>query len=535
MPSGGLMQLASYGSEDLYLTGNPQVTFFKLVYQRHTNFAYEWIPQYFDPQSSFSTTSNTQMNVPLKRDGDLIRDVALVIDFPDIYSSMNENFKWIEHVGEILVHYADFIIAGQRISRSYGQWLNIWNELITPSSHKQSYNELVGNVPEITNPLIYYGDRGTTTIPTVRKRRLRIPLSFWFTENPGLAIPLISLQYVEARIFIEFRQLNDLFTVGTPPISPENLFDEPLLISGSNHGSLRTQFLEEGYGPETLFWKFVNGQTTPNGQWNQNVYLDVKYVYLDSNERKLFASASHEYLITQPERLVFTGLNGGNNREQIDFYHPVKEMIWVFQRDDVSVRNQWTNYTTLPNDKDFPKLIELVNAKLTAETLGFTPNDISNVLLPSGMTVDQFIDFFNCTDTSQLSSTNISAFDQYVNIFYFGKFIFNQHDRQADKSHYYYAYQEPYNSHTFAPGVNKQIYMMSFSENPEMAQPSGTANFSRFNKAEFQFTLKNRNPTASSTEENCPATLEEYNLYFYVRNYNVLRFLNGIAGLVFAN
>jgi hypothetical protein len=99
MPSGGLMQLVSYGSENLYLTGNPQITFFKTAYQRHTNFAYEWVPQYFEPTLSFDTTSRTNMTVPIKRNGDLVRDVALVLDLPNIYSSEQENFKWIKNLG----------------------------------------------------------------------------------------------------------------------------------------------------------------------------------------------------------------------------------------------------------------------------------------------------------------------------------------------------------------------------------------------------------------------------------------------------
>lgn len=530
MPSGGLMQLVSYGSEDLYLTGNPQVTFFKVVYQRHTNFAYEWVPQYFEPHNQFSTTQQVQMDAKINRDGDLIRDVALVIDLPAIYSTEEENFRWIKNLGQVFIYYADFIVGAQRISRQYGQWLSIWSELIVSASHRPGYDQLIGNTAALYDPPMYYGDISSTSVPTIPKTRLRVPIHFWFTEHPGLAVPLISIQYVDVRVEFEFRQLNDLFTIAYPPISPQELFNDPLASPG-NQVALREQLLDGGWSSQTIFWKFVNGSNVPTGQWNQNTYLDVKYAYLDNPERRIFAASVSEYLITYPERLVFTGLNGGNNREQIDFFHPVKEMIWVFQRDDVYVRNQWSNYTTLPNEEDFPRWFELMKAFENAQTLGLSPTSIGSVQLPSGLTVNQFVDFFNCTDIDKLWKTDVIAFDQYVNIFYYGKFIFNQHDRQEQKPHFYYAYQEPYNAHTFAPGVPKQIYMMSFADKPEMVQPSGTANFARFQRAEFQFQLKDRTPQQSA----CVPTPELYNLYFYVRSVNIFRIMNGLGGLVFSS
>jgi hypothetical protein len=352
MPSGGLMQLVSYGSENLYLTGNPQITFFKIAYQRHTNFAYEWIPEYFEPATSFDTTSTTQMKVPIKRNGDLVRDIALVIDLPNIYSTEEENFKWIKNMGHIFIDNTEFIIGGQCISKLYGQWMNIWYELVTPLSLRSGFDRLSGNIPEMYDPAYYYGESN----PAIQKRRLRVPIPFWFTHHPGLAIPLIAIQYTEVYINFEFRAINDLFTIGKPSVSPMQLFDDPL---GDHNIDLRNSLLAEGFNTNNVFWKFVTGQTTPGG-WNQNTYLDIKYVYLDMTERRVFASAVSEYLITQVERREYRGLQGPEQVD-IEFYHPVKELVWVYQRDDVYKRNQWTNYTTLINDEDYPKFIELVN------------------------------------------------------------------------------------------------------------------------------------------------------------------------------
>jgi len=527
MPSGGLMQLVSYGSENLYLTGNPQITFFKTAYQRHTNFAYEWVPEYFDPTLSFDTTSRSSMTVPIKRNGDLIRDVALVIDIPNIYSSEEENFKWVKNLGHVFIHNAEFIIGAQCISKLYGQWMNIWYELTTPVSRRPGFDELIGNVQQVYDPAIYYGEIGETATPAIQKRRLRIPLPFWFTTHPGLAVPLIAIQYTEVSINVDFRCLNDLFTIGIPSVSPTELFENPIVGPNSNHVELKKELSEQGYGPNNIFWKFVSGLLTP-GIWNQNVYLDIKYVYLDITERRIFAAAVSEYLITQVERLEFRGLQGVE-QEDIEFFHPVKEMIWVFQRDDVQNRNQWTNYTTLCHDEDYPTFLEIVKFRKNAVKMGLNPGPLADCVLPSGLDVNEFLDVLNCTDTERLSLTNMDAFDKYLNIMYFGEFLFNAHLRQNSKSSVYYEFQEPYDAHTTTPPCSKQIYMMSFAEAPEQVQPSGAANFSMFKQAQFNFTLKERIPKGE-----CP-DVELFNLFFYVRSINVLRIMNGIGGLVFAN
>lgn len=531
MPSGGVMQLVSYGSENLYLTGNPQITFFKTAYQRHTNFAYEWIPQHFEPTLSFDTTSRTNMTVPIKRNGDLVRDITLVLDLPNIYSTASENFKWIKNIGHIIIHDAELLIGAQSISKLYGQWMNIWYELTTPISRKEGFNELIGNVKEMYNPICYYGEISDNDMPTIQKRRLRIPIPFWFTKHPGLAIPLISIQYTEITINFEFRALNDLFTIGIPAVSPLQLFENPI---SENHRNLKKELSDQGYGPNNIFWKFVSGLLTP-GLWNQNVYLDIKYVYLDNTERRVFASAVSEYLITQVERLEFRGLHG-SEQEDIEFFHPVKEMIWIFQRDDVSVRNQWTNYTTLLHDEDYPTFLEKYTFHKNLEDFNVTtPNNLIDIYLPSGLTIKQFIKRLHCTDTEKLSLTDIDAFDKYVNIMYFGEFLFNSHLRQNRKSTIYYTTEEPYDTHTTTPSCDKQIYMMSFSEKPEMIQPSGTANFSMFKKAQFNFTLKERIAKNDNTDSLDNSDIELFNMFFYVRSINVLRIMNGIGGLVFAN
>jgi hypothetical protein len=525
MPSGGLMQLVSYGSENLYLTGNPQITFFKTAYRRHTNFAYEWVPEYFKNSSNYNTTGTTTIKVALKRNGDLVRDVALVVDLPSIYSTEKENFKWVKNIGHVLIKHAEIFIGGQSISKLYGQWMNIWYELINQESKRKGFNELTGNIEEMYNPSYYYGELGDTKTPTIQKRRLRIPIPFWFTEHPGLALPLISIQYTEVTIQFEINCLNDLFTMGIPSVSPNELFENP---NSDNQLELQKDLKDQGYTSSNIFWKFISGLYGPGG-WNQNMYLDIKYVYLDTIERRVFAAAISEYLITQVERREFRGLHG-SGEAKIEFYHPVKEMVWVYQRDDVDKRNQWTNYTCMLNDSDYTFFKDLVKERKKLVQLGLTPGPLNNCILPSGLTVGNFINSLNFTDTERLSLTNMDAFDSYLNIFYYGRFVFNGHNRQIAKTNVYYLAEEPYDVHTYTPDSGKQIHVMSFAESPEQIQPSGSANFSMYKESQFYFTLKNKTPKNKNQKDT-----EKFNMYFYCRNINVLRIMNGIGGLVFAN
>ena len=526
MPSGALTQIKHKGSEDVYLTGNPSITFFKHSFQRYTNFACEWIHECFEGSKPLQTTSRIRKQIKIRRHGDLLSNVALVFDLPNIYSTYEENFKWVDNIGHMLIKSTEFIIGGQVISKLYGQWMNIWYELITPESKRKGFNTLIGNIEELTSPVRYHGTIDEAKYPTINKKRLRIPLPFWFTENPALALPLIAIQYTDIYINFDFLALNDLFTIGKPSVNPRELFENPDTSSASNHINLKKEFELENYGYDTIFWKFVNGRNGP-GMWNQNMYMDCEYIFLDEEERKIFASATSEYLVTQVERIDRDGLHG-SFQEDIEFFHPVKEMIWVFQRSDVYIRNQWTNYTNFVHNKDYINYKEITNKYHILENFGLAPINILQYILPSGMNVSQFEELLYNSDEEKTPLVHSDAFNTYGNIMYFGEFMFNTHSRQIAKSDIFYR-TEPYRTHTNYP--NKTIYSYSFSLDPEKFQPSGTANFSQYSKSQFRATLQEtKNPEEDSNEEKLT-----YSMFFYVRNLNILRIQGGLANLVFAN
>ena len=251
---GGLMQLVAYGAQDIYLTGNPQITFFKVVYRRHTNFAMESIEQTFNGDVSLGK----RVTATISRNGDLIKDMWLEC----VFSGGDGNTVY--GLGNAMVKQAEIEIGGQLIDRQYGEWMNIWTELSTPQGKRDVYDEMVGNEPTGTNI----------------KNNLDVPLQFWFNRNPGLALPLIALQYHEVKLNLDLETAANL-----------------------------------GDGGDSL----------------DTCKLYVDYIYLDTDERRRFAQVSHEYLI---EQVQFTGdetLSTGANRVDLSFNHPVKELVWVAQ------------------------------------------------------------------------------------------------------------------------------------------------------------------------------------------------------------
>ena len=300
---GGLMQLVAYGAQDIYLTGNPQITFFKVVYRRHTNFSMEAIEQTFNGTEGFGQS----VTATVSRNGDLIHRMYLEHDVKFSCTQHADTttpfmLAILNNYGNRLMKDIELEIGGQRIDRHYGHWMATWSELteLNPTgSSKTLFNKMSGNG---TGLLLNTGaptgetpastdDTGTgwTTVPDAEdddtaEARLFIPLQFWFCRNPGLALPLIALQYHEVKVKISFEKLINLARQGA---NLAGLTAAPVVDKSS-------------------------------------FKLFADYIYLDTDERRRFAQVSHEYLIEQVQHSNYTG--GGSMT--LNFNHPVKELIW---------------------------------------------------------------------------------------------------------------------------------------------------------------------------------------------------------------
>jgi len=278
MSGGGLLQIVAYGAQDIWLTGNPQVTFFKQLYRRHTNFSMQSVEAQFNGAVGFGRT----VSVVVPRVGDLMGRTYLEATLPAV-SSGEVSFQWDLEVGNFLIEEVEVQIGGQVIDKHYGYWLSIWSQLTLDRGKTEGYNAMVGG----------YAQANTTTLPYL----LFVPLQFWFCRHTGLALPLIALQYHEVRIVVKFATFR-------------------ALIAKSSPAQL----------------EYPNGDATPIESipdlTDAKLYID--YIFLDTSERRKMAQTSQEYLIDQ---LQFTGnevLNSnGVTKIKLNFNHPVKELIWI--------------------------------------------------------------------------------------------------------------------------------------------------------------------------------------------------------------
>ena len=317
---GGLMQLVAYGAQDVYLTGNPQITFFKVVYRRHTNFSMEAIRQTFNGNAAVGNKVTTTIS----RNGDLIHKMYVQTDISVKVGNTSgeavggnpveipDMIVGVPNIGHRLIKEVEVEIGGQRIDKHYSEWLDIWSELTVTKGKVDGY-KLMHDI----------SDYGTTLEATVTGK-LFIPLQFWFCRNPGLALPLIALQYHEVKINIVFESSDNMTYTTTIPAEKKS--DGVTATDGENE-------------PATAATVSISDTS-----------LWVDYIYLDTDERRRFAQVSHEYLI---EQLQFTGssvgagsADGASNKFRLNYNHPVKEIIWVNRVDNsdstLSVWNEWS-------------------------------------------------------------------------------------------------------------------------------------------------------------------------------------------------
>jgi hypothetical protein len=267
---GGLIQLIAVGIQDIYLIGNPQITYFKTVYKKHTNFSIESIYQSIDGRTDFGQI----IEITIARKGDLIKDIIFEILLP----ALPVGYYWTNGIGNVLLKQIDLEIGGQLVDRHFSNWLDIWSQLTINDSKIGAYNSMVGNFNTISS------QQASAQIPF----RLQVPMFFWFNRDWAHALPLIALQYHDVKLKVYLRDFNSCYrneTIST---------------------------LLTGYSIQSM-----------------NVWVD--YIYLDMDERKKYADKSHEYLIDQVQFSGDTFISSDDSSASIklNFNHPVKEVYWI--------------------------------------------------------------------------------------------------------------------------------------------------------------------------------------------------------------
>lgn len=293
---GGLLQLVAKGKQDVFLTGNPQMTWFKMVYRRYTDFAIESQPMYFDGTPDFG--KKITCNVP--RRGDLLSQVVMEVTLPALTLLDGTPVSYVNSIGHALIQEITLEIGEQQIDRQTGEWMEIWSNYTTTKDKQTGFYNMIGKVDGYSPPTLF------------GPLKLYIPLRFWFCRNPGLALPLLALQYHPIRINLTLRPLNQLFftqALTTPECT--TLQVSPVSIS------------------DLMLWG--------------------DYVYLDVEERRRFVSSTHEYLIEQVQYTAPIAIAPGASSAslRLEFNHPIREMFWYIKRDDMVRYNELFNYSSL--------------------------------------------------------------------------------------------------------------------------------------------------------------------------------------------
>jgi hypothetical protein len=481
---GGLLQLVGVGAQNELVNGNPSMTHFRSVYRRHTNFAMEHIRMPFSSSNlEFSTTGTRTISCRIDRYANMLHDCYLSVTLPDIWSplkylgagvtpptgydpnntSIGYEFEWIRNLGYNLIDNVEVTMNGVSIQRLRGEWMKMYSHLTHDRNKREIVNEMVGNVPELYDPANAY-DRAnqyphaltptttptnapSTTVPepSIRSRQLLIPLHFWFCENPGLALPLVSLQNSEVYINVTLRNLNDLYTViDVDPISP-------------TYG----QRVRPVNYPLQLFLSPPNSTGAPSNptltSFFPDPYIEGNFIYLTEMEKNQLARADQTFMVKTVRYANKEGQYGGNSDVDIPMFNLVTRIVFNTQRSDRILANDWDNYTNWEDP---------FRAPWTSANL----NNVPQTMFTSG----------------QQQLTSIYPKFPVVD----GVLLFDGKERFQTKPLPFFTLLQMY-KHTTGdtPPELPGIYQYSFALDNDQYQPSGAANGSMFNKITLRLSL----------------------------------------------
>lgn len=487
----GLLLLVSVGKENIYLSTQPEITYFKIAYKRYSNFSIETVAQYFKTVPDFGR----RVTVNISKNADLLNQTYLFVQLPDIITSNHsilpqgvKKFAWNKKVGLSLIKYIDLEISGILIERNFGDWLNIWYELTIPISKRKSYNMMIGNINQLTE----YTDGKTNY-------SLTIPLNFWFCQDSGLSLPLVSMIHNDIKIHVEFNDFSKCHlespTNYIKITEPFCLFKKgELFVQTVNNNQTIGEFVYYDVTNQYLFYNKIKGDFVIPTNSNQlyplvgsitmfecniyinstlvtdesyfqynipsllNAYLLVNYVYLDNEERFNFINKSQQYLIPTVQNIPEQICYSTNTSYKIPFINPNKIILWRCCLLSNINSSDAFNYSLYPLTQKEDSII----------------NNVQIIL--------------NSIERMQLNSwEHYSLLQNYVNNF-----------------------TSPQNG----------IYMYSFSLNPLDYQPSGTCNFSKIDDTYLQITFNNK------INYQNPVSITGYGI-----QYNLFRIADGLGGL----
>ena len=571
--TGGLMQLVGKGAQDQLILGNPSFTHFRSVYKRHTDFAMEHFRLVFKTNNlNLPQSGSLTLRAKVERYAQLLHDCYLTLNLPNIYSPVSPitagthtnvnalatavgyEFQWIRNIGYNMINYVSILINGQEIVRHTGEWMKLYASLKFDANKKGMLDEMMGNVPELYDPANAF-DRmnqyphaisSSTKFaePSIPGRTLRIPLHFWFCENIGTALPLVALQHSEVEIVVELKNIYQLFTTLDVRDSSSTFGTRIAPDSSTPYFTINRFLSPPLYSNPTAPIQVENPNLTT---WKLDPFIEANYIFLSDAEMVHIAKTEHSFILNQVDSVQTHGQYGPSNDLELTMRNLCTRIVWVGQRSDRSLQNDFDNYTNWVDPHKAPldstTLVNMTPWYSSGIAQG-TATSQRDILLESAIILD---------GKERFSTKNTSFFSNLQN--------YKHHTGKAV---------------TDIPG----IYTYSFANDHHTTQPSGHINGSMFNKTilrntyvqpplttpgattttvcVLKSTANNANPTvilnpnATDPDTGKPLynpeqlvtivrksdaqTLQySYNVRAYVESYNYLRVMGGIGNVVFSS
>ena len=570
--AGGLLNLVSFGNQNVILNGNPTKTFFKSTYAKYTNFGTQKFRIDFHGQRKLRLTEESRFTFNVPRYADLLMDTYLVVTLPTIWSPIwppsncSQNwapyeFKWIENLGTQMIKEIIVSVGGQTLQVLTGKYLLALVQRDFSGNKRNLYNKMTGNVPELNDPAnaegrtnaypnAYYTTLPQGAEPSIRSRKLYIPINAWFTLSSKMAFPLTALQYNQLKIDVIMRPIQDLYTI------------RDVMDVANNYPSVRPnyslnymqlfRFLQT---PPSVSLNTGDYQNNTNAEWNADIHLMSTYGFLSNEEANLFARNEQKYLIKSAYEWNFENVTGTQRVWLENTIGMVSSWMFFFQRSDINLRNQWSNYTNWPyNALPYNVITAPASpAQAAANNVGITLFGCGSLPYSAGFApgynpVTGGLNSYNITQPFNVENQRDILMN--LSILLDGKYRENTLDAGI------YNYIEKYVRTKGNAPDGLYCYNFCIDTDPFNTQPSGALNTSKFSNVQFEFTTyypKNNSDaqflticdSAVDPVTNTPIPIGvnkpmwriyeyNYNLVILEERFNVVTFMSGNAGLMYA-
>ena len=551
---GGLLNIISYGSQNIILNGNPSKTFFKCVYSKYTNFGLQNIRIDFNGQRMLKLNESSIFTFKIPRNAELLLDTYLVFNLPDIWSPIKPplfigdvwkpyEFQWIEDIGTNIIENVQISIGGQVIQQFSGEYIKNSMERDFSEAKKNQFYKMTGNTIELNNPSVAYNrfnkypnsyykpNSIISSEPSIRGRKIYVPLPFWFSHSTKLALPLVGIQYSEIQITMTLRPISELFVINDVTKTGIDFTKNKIKPNFGLQDNAMYRFLNQPIDTSLDANTYVDKTTN----WDADVNILATFCFLTGDEAKVFALNEQKYLIKDIRETQYLNTTG-TNRIKVDSNALVSSWMFYFKRSDVNLRNQWSNYSNWLYNYQLPNDVILApstsNIKFNNQPIGPAYNYKDTLGNKVGSKI--FI-------TPELNVNNLKDILTRLSIIFDGQF------RETDLDSGVYNYVTKYKMSMGSS--NDGIYSYNFTLNTgDNIQPSGAINLSKFKTIEIELsTIVPPFDTTSLTQSVCDSAgnvigvkdnqnlySHTFDLFFIEERYNVLRVIGGSAGLVYA-